>query len=209
MAARRTNRGAVGDERHRMPAQEGLMTAIVHPSVDERSAQGKAAREHTAGGVACRMEARTPSPRPRRTARGAGRHSGARPRTHPPRPDVGLAVHLLSGRREDHGDGSQGHADGRTQRPTMRRCTPLELRWLRISRADSALRPERLRRDTPRAVRIRPEADGRELHDRGAQQRVQRIRVTNCDVRVGCRLSNTDGRVRRDAHHGRLVRTVV
>ena len=144
-----------------------------------------------------------------RTARGAEHHSGARPRPHPSWADVDLAVHLLSGRREDHGYGSRGHADSRTGRATVRRCAPLELRCVRISRANTAVRPERLRRDAPRTVRVRREADGRELHDRGAQQQLRPIRCTCRDARLDRGVSHTDGGVRRDAHPGHLVRTLV
>ena len=152
--------------------KERLMTAVVHPSVDERSAQG-GPRGAGASVGAHRMDAGSRSSRSRRTARGAERHPGARPRTRPSWADVGLAVHVLSGCREDHGDGSQGHADGRIERTAVRRRAPLELRCVRISRANTAVRPERLRRDAPRTVRVRREADGGELHDRGAQQQLQ------------------------------------
>ena len=57
-------------------------------------------------------------------------------------------------------------------RPAVRRCAPVELRPVRLARAAAAVRPERLRRDAARAVRVRREADGGELHDRGPQQRV-------------------------------------
>ena len=160
----------------------------------------KAARAAVASVGAHRMDAGIRPSRSRRTARGAGRDPGARPRPRPSWADVGLAVHVLSRRGEDHGDGPQGHADRRTERPTVRRRAPLELRCVRISRANTAVRPERLRRDAPRTVRVRREADGGELHDRGAQQRLQPIRCTCRDVRVGRGLSNTDGGVRRDAH---------
>ena len=50
----------------------------------------------------------------------------------------------------------------------VRRRAPVELRRVRLARADAAVRPERLRRDPAGAVRVRREADGGELHDRGA-----------------------------------------
>ena len=61
----------------------------------------------------------------------------------------------------------------------------------------------------PGPVRVRREAHGRELHDRGAQQRLHRGRRPRRDARVGDRLSRGDGRVRRDAHDGHLVRAPV
>ncbi len=144
-----------------------------------------------------------------RPARGAEHHSGARPRARPTWADVGLAVHVLSGRREDHGRGSRGHPDRRVGRPAVRRRAPLELRCVCLSRANAAVRPERLRRDAPRSVRVRREADGSELHDRGAQQQLRRVRCPCRHMHIDHGLSNTDGGVRRDAHHGRLVRPLV
>ncbi len=42
--------------------------------------------------------------------------------------------------------------------PALRRCPPVELRLVRVARARPGLRHQRLRRDPPRALRIRPEA---------------------------------------------------
>ena len=56
--------------------------------------------------------------------------------------------------------------DGRPRRPALRRRAPVELRRVRLARADAGVRPQRLRRDASRPVRVRREADGGELHDR-------------------------------------------
>ena len=94
-------------------------------------------------------------------------------------------------------------------RPALRRRAPLELRRLRIARASAAVRPERLRRDAARAVRVRREAHGRELHDRGAQQRLHEGRRARRDPRLGEGLPRGDGGVRADADDGHLVRPPV
>ena len=57
-----------------------------------------------------------------------------------------------------------------------------------------------------RAVRVRPEADGRQLHHRSPQQRLHSRRCASGDRRVGQGLPVRDGRARRDAHTGNLVR---
>ncbi len=155
------------------------------------------------------MVAVSRSSRSRRTARGTRRHTGARPRTRPSWAHVGLAVHVLSGRREDHGDGSQGHADSRIERPIVRRRAPLELRCVRVARTNAAVRTERLRRDASGAIRVRREAHGGELCGRGTEQRFQPIRYARGGARVCLGVSSADGRVRRDAHPGRLVRALV
>ena len=73
----------------------------------------------------------------------------------------------------------------RPERPALRRRSPLELRRVRLARADAAVRPERLRRDAARAVRVRREAHGRELHDRGPEQRVHGGRHAGGHARLG------------------------
>ena len=61
----------------------------------------------------------------------------------------------------------------------------------------------------PGPVRVRREAHGGELHDRGAQQRLHQGRRARRDARLGDGLPGGDGRVRRDAHDGHLVRAPV
>ena len=65
-----------------------------------------------------------------------------------------------------------GHAASRPHGAALRGRSPVELRHVRIAGAGAAVRRERLRRNASRAVRIRRQAHGRELHDRGAEQRV-------------------------------------
>ena len=93
--------------------------------------------------------------------------------------------------------------------PALRRRGSVELRGVRVAGASTGVRPERLRRDTAGAVRVRREAHGGELHDRGAEQRLHRRAGAGRDARGRRGVSGGDGRVRRDAHDGHLVRTPV
>ena len=185
------------------------MTAVVHPSVDERTARGRAAREHV-----------PPSA-----------HTGWAPA--PDRPDpVALLEEQNASREPDllpvrHGrmlvspftfyrgaakimatDLNHTPTAG-LERTALRRRAPLELRCVRVTRTNVAVRAERLRRDASRSVRVRREAHGGKLHDRGPQQRLHPIRCARRDARVGRELPSTDGRARRDAYLGHLVRTLV
>ena len=144
--------------------------------------------------------------RPGRAAGRAERHPGGRSGAGAARPDDGLAVHLLPRRGQDDGGRSRHHADGRPGGAAVRRRSPVQLRRLRLTGAAAAVRPQRLRRDIAWAVRVRPEADGRQLHDRRPQQRLHPRRRASGDRRVGQGLPVWDGRVRRDAHPGHLVR---
>ena len=185
------------------------MTAVVHPSVDERIARGRAAREQVPPSV----------------------HTGWAPA--PGRPDpVALLEEQNATREPDlvpvrHGrmlvspftfyrGAAKIMAADLKDTPTaglnVQLCGDAHLSnfgAFRVTRTNVAVRTERLRRDASRAFRVRREAHGGELHDRGTQQRLHPIRCARRDARVGRELSSTDGRVRRDAHHGHLVRTLV
>ena len=54
----------------------------------------------------------------------------------------------------------------------LRRRAPVELRRVRLARAAAGVRPQRLRRDAPRAVGVGRQAPGREHADRRAGQRL-------------------------------------
>ena len=90
------------------------------------------------------------------------------------RADGGLAVHLLPGRGEDHGRRPGRHPDRGLGRAAVRGRAPVELRRVRLPGAATAVRPERLRRDPARPVRVRREADGGEFHHRRQEQRPDR-----------------------------------
>ena len=57
----------------------------------------------------------------------------------------------------------------------------------------------------PGTVRVRRQAAGGQLHDRGPQQRLWQGRHAGGDAGVGCRLPGGHGRLRRDGHVGHLV----
>ena len=90
-------------------------------------------------------------PRPDRHPRGPGAGPAPGPRPAAPRADGGVRVRLLP--RHARGDGlrPRRHAAHRHPRPGQRRRPPLELRPLRLARADARLRRQRLRRDAARA----------------------------------------------------------
>ena len=186
-------------------AETPAATKVAHLSLDERQAKGRQASDRTPLlqplGVA---PGRGPS-RSRRPARGAGSHPGAGSGAGAAWPDDGLAVHLLPGRRQDHGGGPQGHAGGRPRCPAVRRRPPVELRPVRLPGTAPAVRPERLRRDPAGAGGVRREADGGEFYHRGPQQRILQGRRARGDAGLGAGLPGGDGRVRADADDGRLV----
>ena len=164
--------------------RNNIVTTIVHPSVEERKAQGKAARATGRSRRPRRMDARAGPTRSRRVARSAEHDARARSRARPSRAHDGLAVHVLSGCGEDHGRRPEGHPDRGTERPAVWRRASLELRRVRITGTKPGVRPERLRRNASRSVRVRRQAHGRELHDRGAQQRLQQDRRPRRDTCV-------------------------
>jgi hypothetical protein len=91
-------------------------------------------------------------------------------------------------------------------RSAVRRRPPVELRPVRLARASAAVRPERFRRDPARAVRVRRQAAGGQLHHRRPQQRLHQGRHARGDAGVGCRLPRGNGQLRRHGDDGHLVR---
>ena len=112
--------------------------------------------------------------RPPGDPRPPGHHPDSRPGSDPLRPDGGVRLRLLP--RCGRGDGrrSQPRGPQRARCPVVRRCAPVQLRRLRLSRAGPDLRRQRLRRDAARALRVGPQAPGRQPRDRGAEPRVRR-----------------------------------
>ena len=88
----------------------------------------------------------------------------------------------------------------------LRRRAPVQLRAVRLARAAPVVRPERLRRDAPRPVRVGREAHGGQLHDRRAAQRLQQERGAGHHGRGGAPLPERDGGLRRHADARHLVR---
>ena len=185
------------------------MSRVPHPNVEERVARGRAAREHTAreshaGWVPA---AGRRDPVALLEEQNVTREADLVPVRHgrmmvSPFTFYRGAAKIMAA---DLADTPNAGLDS----PALRRRAPLELRLVRLAGAHAALRTERLRRDAARAVRVRREAHGRELHDRGAQQRFHRGRHDRRDARVGDRLPRDDGRVRGAAGVGDLVRAHV
>ena len=140
-----------------------------------------------------------------RAARGPEHDARAGSRAGAPRPDDGVAVHVLPGRGEDHGRRPEGHPERGPRRAALRRRAPLQLRCLRVAGAHVALRPQRLRRDAPGPVRVGREAHGGELHDRRPQQRLHAGRRPQRHAPIGGVVPPADGGVRADDHDGHLV----
>ena len=186
-----------------------VQSKIAHPSVDERRTRGKEARHSVAPFGSHGVGARRGPARPGGPAGGAEPDPRTGPGAGSPWPDGRVAVHLLPGGGQDHGHRLEGHAHRRPERPVVRRRPPVELRCVRLTRADPAVRPERLRRDPARTVRIRRQTHGRQLHHRGPQQRVHQGRHQRCHPGGGGRLPAGHGRVRGDGEHGDLVRPPV
>ena len=86
---------------------------IAHPSIEDRKAKGLEARDRTPPSSHTQVAPGRGPARPGRAAGGAEHHPRAGSGAGPPRPDDGLAVHLLPGRGQDHGRGPEGHAGGR------------------------------------------------------------------------------------------------
>ena len=97
-------------------------------------------------------------------------------------------------------------AQHRADRAAGRRRAPGQLRRLRHRGAVAGLRPERLRRDPARALRVGREAAGGQLRGRRAAPAVH-PRAVRRDPRGGCGgVPQRDGRVRGHAPAGCLVR---
>ena len=154
------------------------------------------------------MEARGGPSRSGRLARRAGRDPGGRSRPGAPWPDDGVAVHVLPRRGEDHGRRPEGHAARRPHRSALWRRSPVQLRGVRVARTGVVVRPQRLRRDAPRTVRVRRQAHVRQLHDRGAEQRLLQGGDSGDHDGVRAGLPGGDGRLRADGHDGHLVRAL-
>ncbi len=182
---------------------------VKHPSVEERAAKGKGCREKTP----------------------VSSHTGWVPA--PDRPDpVALLEEQNLTREQDlvpvrHGrmlvspftfyrgaakimaTDLKDTPPGRPRVPTVRGRPSVQLRRLRLTRANPAVRSQRFRRNSSRPLRVRRQTHGRELHHRGAEQRVHQGRNARRDTHRGSGVPRGDGRVRTDGHPGHLVRPSV
>ena len=124
---------------------------IEHPSVDERRAKGKEARERTApsGHAGWKPAADRPDPVALLEEQNATREPDLVPVRHgrmmvSPFTFYRGAAKIMAA---DLKDTPTAGLDG----PALRRRAPVELRRVRLARAAAAVRPERLRRDAARA----------------------------------------------------------
>ncbi len=90
--------------------------------------------------------------------------------------------------------------------PGQRRRPPVQLRPVRLPRADARLRRQRLRRDAARALGVGRQAAGREHGDLGPGERVQRREEPRGGDGRRPRLPAVDRPLRRHAPDRRLVR---
>ncbi len=167
-----------------------------------RRGQGRAGPD--ASGAARRAGAdRTPRGRP---GPGAGGGPPPEPAADPARADARLAVRLLPrvggrhGLRPGRGSADLAHVPG------VRRRAPQQLRPLRVAGAAAGLRPQRLRRDVDRPVRVGRQTAGGERRARRAGQRLPGEAAARDRRAVRPRLPGGDAHLREPAHAGRLVR---
>ena len=109
------------------------------------------------------------SARSGRPARRAGRDPPARAPPGPVRPDARVPVHVLPGRRLRHGRRSSRFTPHGSANAAVRRRASVQLRRIRGTGPPACLRPERLRRDLARPIRVGRQAPRRELCGRGAE----------------------------------------
>ena len=169
-----------------------------------RRGQGPA-RRGTAS-VARRLEDAQRSPRPGGAVERIECGTSARADPDPLRAHGGVALRLLSrlggtdGRRPGH------HAQLRAARAGLRRRAPDEFRRLRHARAQHRLRHQRPGRDAAGALRMGPQAPGRQHRDRIAAPGAARQRRGARGHRRGARVPRTHDRLRVDARTRCLVR---
>ena len=144
--------------------------------------------------------------RPGQSARGPGHEPCPGARADPLRADAGLALHVLSRRRSDHGHGPREDTPVRVACPGMRRRAPLELRSLRRTGSPSGVGRQRLRRNPSGALGVGSKAPRSEFRDRRARSRLHPEADPRRGAQHGPPLPRGDAGVRRDAKPRRLVR---
>ena len=158
------------------------------------AASGRASRAACSGST--QPAADRPDPIAILEAQGATRVAGAA--ADPLRAHGRLAVHLLPRRGRGHGRRPRRRAPDQAPRPAVRRRAPVQLRDLPLARALARVRPQRLRRDAPGAVRVGHEAARRELHRRRPVARLAAVpqRTARCSTpwaRTGSGWASTPG----------------
>ena len=135
---------------------------------------------------------------------------GSRPAPGPaavaPRSDGRLGLRVLP--RSARGDGLRPvhRATERHRRPGERRRAPLELRLVRLARANPRVRLERLRRDPARAMGVGRQAPRRQRRHRLPDERVHPRRGADGDAGHRAGIPRADGSLLGDAPPRHLVR---
>ena len=121
----------------------------------------------------------------RRAARAPGADAGARARPDPLRPDARLAVHVLPRSGDDHGARPRRDAALRSDGSVLRGRAPVELRRVRLTRAATGVRHQRLRRDAAGPLGVGRQAACDQHADRRDRQRLHaaRNRTRSCSTR--------------------------
>ena len=147
------------------------MKRIEHPTVEERRARGKAARDRVApsGHSGWVPADDRPDPVALLEEQNATREPDLVPVRHgrmmvSPFTFYRGAAKIMAADLKD--TPTAGLDD-----PAVRGCAPVELRWVRVTGAGVAVRPQRLRRDAPRPVRVRRQAHGGQLHHRRPEKK--------------------------------------
>ena len=179
---------------------------VEHRSVAERVEIGKAARKQAPRAVHAEFE---PSPgRPDPIALLEGQAETRVPELVPIRYGRMLVspFAFYRGCGADHGRRPRPNARLGDPRTALRRRPPVELRRLRLGRAQPGLRPERLRRDAARPLGVGCQAAGRQPGGRRPRERLHAQGAKGDRARDDGRLPDRDAAVRGDAQPGGLVR---
>ena len=169
-APRRARGGAQhGGRRSEAEAGGGVPGAGRARQRGREQGQGKGGPGQGAPGQPGRLRAGPRPTRPGQPAREPGQDAGTRARAHPLRAHARLAFHLLPWGGADHGVGPVDHAPVGADGPGVRRRAPVQLRHLRLARAQPGVRLQRLRRDVARPVGMGREAAGGQRRRRGAR----------------------------------------
>ncbi len=177
-----------------------------HLTVEEREARGKQGRKDAprASHGAWSPAADRPDPIALLEEQAGDAGAGARP--DPVRTDARVAVLVLPRRGADHGGRPRPDPEIGGHRAAVRRCPPLELRPVRLRRAQAALRRQRLRRDAAGPVGVGRQAPGRELRRARTRSRVLGEGPAVGRARGRARLPGAHAPRRRDAHARLVVR---
>ena len=196
-------------ERRRAVRCGGTVRVLVAAQAPDRGRAGRPGPGRAPGSAAVEprtVGTRSGPPGPGRAAGRAGGEPGTPAGPGPLRPDAGLAVHLLPGRRADHGGRPGADPGQRGHRAGVRRRPPVEFRHVRHAGAADDLRHQRFRRDPPRPVGVGRQAAGGELRDHGPRPRLLPGRPPRRGHGRGQGIPGPDAPGRRDGKPGRVVR---